>query len=276
VRAGVLLGVLASIKYFYGLFLVYFVLIRAWRGLLAMLAAGCGMVVVSVAVFGVVAYQQYSHVLQLISWYSSSWNASSLGFWRRLLGGEGNWSLWQWPQAVPSLVIVTNLGLLLSYVGYARNWPRHNQVRNQALFAYTLVLMLLLSPLGWLYYFLVLLIPLLMLYVRFMAQDVSVEWSLMLAAGVLLLNLPLPLYRPHQLMSGMGCIAGVVPVLALVLILAMLWQFKRLPVASNYLQTCPKLPPVGQAMLVIGLLVPSILTNLHYLMSVEQLMQQAT
>jgi hypothetical protein len=160
-----LLGIAASLKLFFGLFFLYFLLRREWRALAWFTATALCCALLPAAVFGFKIYSAYFSVLQHINWYSSSWNASILGVLARLFGaGENNFPLIHLPGATYTLFYLCAGLALVSFIKAL--WPNKSIAADNKRdldFSLTLVAMLLLSPLAWLYYFPLLIIPVIVL-----------------------------------------------------------------------------------------------------------------
>lgn len=167
--AGVLLGFALSLKLFFGLFLLLFLIRKQWRALCLMLITYISCCLSALLFFGLATYQNYLFTLNHIRWFASSWNASLLGFFYRIfgIGHEGNHPLFNYPSFGHFLYIAISL-LLLIYFIYEIH--KSHQLENKLIdvnatdemdwqFSLTLVVMLLLSPLAWLYYFTLLMIP---------------------------------------------------------------------------------------------------------------------
>jgi hypothetical protein len=98
--------------------------------------------------------------LSNITWYAASWNASFLGFFTRIFGGSENVPLVNLPTVAQTLTRMGSLLLILCLAWLA--WPRSQESspdRFDLGFSLTITGMLLISPLGWMYYFPTLLIP---------------------------------------------------------------------------------------------------------------------
>jgi len=159
--AGVLLGIAASLKPFFGLFLLYFLIRREWRALswfisTIVICAGIAMIGL-----GVKSYVNYYAILHSVKWYSSSWNASLYGFLVRLLGGsERNIPL----IAAPGLSLkVFYLSVIIILAGFIKFlWPTSkiiSEKKRDLDFSITVITLLIISPLTWLYYLPLLIIP---------------------------------------------------------------------------------------------------------------------
>lgn len=163
--AGIALGLALSMKLFIGLFLIFFAVRRRWRLLCWSVGAAllCGLA--GLAVFGFKTHLTYRLVLGNITWYADSWNASFTGFFSRIFGGSENIPLLHLPGLAFGLAHLSSLLLMICLIRLA--WPRPQEsspVRFDLGFSLTIVAMFLISPLGWMYYFPALLIPLIVVW----------------------------------------------------------------------------------------------------------------
>lgn len=158
--AGATLGLAFSLKLFAGFFLFMLIAQRRWMALSWFLGTFLTCSVVAGAVVGFESYVSYLSVLDQITWHAASWNASFQGYFSRIFGGSENLPLVNWPQLTHALTYL--FGVALTALNY---WLSHSNNANKQTdrtdlaFALGIVSMLLLSPLGWIYYFPVLLIP---------------------------------------------------------------------------------------------------------------------
>jgi hypothetical protein len=142
------------------MFVVYFIALRKWRLLAWSMAtlALCNAVVVYR--LGWEVYVRYLRVLAGTTWYGASWNASFLGFFTRVFGGTENVPLMDLPQLAFGLSSALSLlatGVLVwltaAKVPVAMRFP-------DVTYCLAIVVMLLASPYGWIYYFPLLFLPL--------------------------------------------------------------------------------------------------------------------
>jgi hypothetical protein len=152
ISAGVLLGIACALKFFFGLFLIYFLCIKRFKLITSMLITGIIAFLFSIFIFGSESYQQYHMTLQKINWYGESWNASFLGFFTRV--------------APPFANIITIIFSSLLFFSLIYAWKKYGEKDFDIGFSLTIIAMLLLSPLGWIYYFGLLIIPYLVLIHR--------------------------------------------------------------------------------------------------------------
>jgi hypothetical protein len=164
---GILLGVAASLKIFLGLFILYFLWRREWRALtwFVIIILICGLL--PLTYFNHQVYFDYYTTLQQVNWYSSSWNVSLYGFLLRLFGGNGehNVALFAFPWLTAKIYYLLAGLLLLGLGKFLMPMTQINPEKKCDIdFAIIIVAMLLLSPFAWLYYFPLLIIPVVVLF----------------------------------------------------------------------------------------------------------------
>ena len=153
--AGVAIGLAIILRTFAALLLFYFLLKRQWRMLLWSAGTFAATVVLSLPFVGVDAYGQWLAVTGGIDWQARNWNASLAGFFARLLPPQ--WG----PAALLATAACSLFWLaLLTWLSWPQPQaqPQPDRRRDDLTFSLALALMLLLSPLGWMYYFPILLI----------------------------------------------------------------------------------------------------------------------
>jgi len=215
--AGFFWGLACSIKLFIGLFVWMLIWRKEWRCLRAMLLTTSVCLAITIFFFGPNIYAEYSAVFAKVNWYSASWNASLLGFFARIFGylHETNHALIHLPRLVQIAYSTTALFLLGMFAFFQEKCFEIKQSNTEILpvfsrdllsrdlmVAYTLVAMLLISPLAWIYYFLLLLIPSAVIFYwnRYVFQQ---EWiNLFLAAALFLSSVPPLLLKPHKITNG--------------------------------------------------------------------------
>jgi hypothetical protein len=138
-----------------------------------------------------------------VDWQATSWNASIFGFLTRIFGGSGN---------VP-LINLPTLGFVLAYLACAvlviiygfQIYFEKNRARTVNFdleFSLTLVLVVLLSPLGWMYYFVFLFLPAVVLWQTAETQGLSTVKPLILLAWILS-SIPHNLIYPQDLQGSL-------------------------------------------------------------------------
>jgi hypothetical protein len=159
--AGAALGVAFALKVFFGLFLVMLLLRRRGRAAASMVVTALATSALGCAVLGWRSLVDYARALGSVDWFTQPWNASLLGFLGRVTS-VGQTSSWPYLTLAGALAWGTAVGLLL-YGLWRVCDPADRTVTRRRLdgaFGFTLVAMLLISPLGWLYYLPLLAVPL--------------------------------------------------------------------------------------------------------------------
>lgn len=201
INAAIFLGLATSLKPFIGLFLFYFLMRKEWRGLCAFFATLLTCALIAALFLGMDSYVAYYHTCQQIKWAASNWNASFYGFLLRLWGGiESNVALLPVPGLVTYLYPFVAGLFFLAIIQFLR--PAVDIQGEQKLdldFSVIIVGMLLLSPLGWIYYFPLLSIPLLILW-QFSKKGIyPIALPLFLMACLFLSNIPISLFSSDQI-----------------------------------------------------------------------------
>ncbi len=203
--AAIYLALASSLKPFIGLFLFYFLMRKEWRGLCAFLLTlfGCGLI--AALFFGFDSYVTYYHTCQQIKWAACNWNVSIYGFLLRLVGGnESNIALLLLP--VPDLITILYPLLagifLVAVIQFLRptfDIPANAKQKIDLDFSIIITAMLLLSPLGWLYYFPLLSIPLLILWQWAKTGIYPIVLSIVIMICIFFSNIPISLLDSHQI-----------------------------------------------------------------------------
>ncbi|MDX2163908.1 MAG: glycosyltransferase family 87 protein [Gammaproteobacteria bacterium] len=161
ISAGVCIGLACAIKLFCGLFLIYFLCLNRWRLFFSALVVFFLAFLSGLMVFGLKAYLTYHTMLSSVRWYAASWNASFFGFFIRVFSGvEKNIPFVSAPYVTKISTLLCTI-LLVAYL--IRTWRKWGEQKFDLSYSLVIVSMLLLSPLGWVYYFPLLLIPYLVL-----------------------------------------------------------------------------------------------------------------
>lgn len=146
--AGAWLGVLVSLKLFFGVFAVWLLVTRRFRALGAMVASGLALALCGGLVFGHDSYRQWVHSLGTVGWQWMAMNASWPGFVSRVFesGGKIAPAVF-WPAAVAPLSFAGAIVILaVTAIQSARAKSPDAQV------LVLLVGAVVASPLGWVYY----------------------------------------------------------------------------------------------------------------------------
>ena len=166
--AGSLLGTAAAIMLFPGFLLLYYALRGRWRVVAAGFIAIAGLTGLTAIVLGADCYRNYfSNVLPGIQWFRVGWNNDSLwGFWSRLFDPAPEHvrdrsltePLFHSPALAKSLSLIS-----CASVAAVLAWAVRRDAKGQKTdltFALAVTTMLLVSPICWEHYLLLLLVPL--------------------------------------------------------------------------------------------------------------------
>ena len=204
VNAAIYLAIAASVKPFIALFLFYFLMRKEWRGLGTFLLTlfSCG--VIAALFFGFNSYVTYYHTCQQIKWAASNWNVSIYGFLLRLIGGnESNVAL----LPIPGLITILYPLLagiffvaIIQFLRPALDIPAQQKVDLD--FSVVIIAMILLSPLGWLYYFPLLSIPILILWQWAKTGIYPIALPIVLLICIFLSNIPISLLGSQQIIAS--------------------------------------------------------------------------
>ena len=175
--AGMLLGTALSIKLIPGFLLLYYV----WRGQWRVVASGLGtlaLVTLSTAtLFGLDAYRTYlQEVLPEVQRFRAGWDNLSLwGFWSRLLdpGAEQALRFKTAPLVYSPLLARILIGASVFAVAGVVAWATHPgrpREENDMTFGMATIAMVLISPIAWDHYFLLLLVPVVLCWLNLPAS----------------------------------------------------------------------------------------------------------
>jgi hypothetical protein len=207
VAAGALLGLAAALKLYPGFLLLYLAAGRRWRGLGVGLGVALGWNALALAVLGPQAIRSYVvEVLPALARFRDFWpNASLPGLASKLfVGASGHVEpLVVSPLAADSLTTVSVLalaGLVVRQAARARRQPAEHDLA----FSLCVVGMLLVSPVAWDHYFLVLGLPLAALWIHTPEGSWKRSVVVLSTVGLLIVN-PAWIYR--WLLPGPGELA---------------------------------------------------------------------
>ncbi|WP_131783572.1 glycosyltransferase family 87 protein [Legionella gresilensis] len=193
--AGILWGIIISLKLFPALLFIFAWKEKRYQVVVIMIITCLIAHLIPIFTYGINIYSLYFSLLRRVLWYSDSWNASIYGFLFRFLVDpySRNPDLW----LVQLIYYITFIsGLIwyikrLNYLDLDRN--------NHRSFCLTLVVMLVLSPLGWLYYFPLLIMPLVDLYESSeQGPPITLDMSLWIIS-FLFVNFPIGYLAAHQM-----------------------------------------------------------------------------
>lgn len=150
--AGILWGIIIAIKFFPGLLIAFVIVQRRFKTFVAMIGTILLLTLIPLLFYSMTIYSQYFAMMTEVNWYGKNWNGSILGMLYRLFITN---SSWQFIRLTYFLLFCT------LFIIYLRQLIKFEKLQiPHYSFCITIVMMLLLSPLGWLYYFPLLLFPL--------------------------------------------------------------------------------------------------------------------
>lgn len=183
--AGVFWGTIIAMKLFPALLFFYVLKQRRFKVLGIMLITLVIAWLIPMLVYGVEIYQEYYSMMSGVYWYGDGWNASIYGFICRLFYGydTGKHLL-----LIDLLYIFCFCMLIIWY--FKTLGPNEHDPVNHQPFCLTLAMMLFLSPLGWVYYFPLLILPLVLTW--FVAlSDKEIKTMFIWLLGFFLINFPM-------------------------------------------------------------------------------------
>jgi len=162
--AGCAIGLAGAAKLYPLFLLLYFGASRRWSGLIAGIVTFVASNGVAVALFGKGAFHDYFEVVMpaIAGQFQSSWiNLSANGFWHRLVGTE---PLRDWLGSATAIragwVAAGICAVAITTLVAAAGWHAVSRLDRDRAWALSIVGMLLVSPITWSHYFLLLLLPL--------------------------------------------------------------------------------------------------------------------
>lgn len=150
--AGALFGIALAMKPFTGVFLLMLPWLGRWRLLGWYAGTFAALTLLGAVTAGPGTYLRYLSALQQVDWYAYGWNASLMAPLSILLGGGDIPGWLDYPRLAKPISVA--IAALMYAVLVAGIWRVGDPKRRLDLaVAGTIPLMLLASPLGWLYYF---------------------------------------------------------------------------------------------------------------------------
>jgi hypothetical protein len=159
--SGLCLGLAAAIKLFPGFLVLYYVATREWRGVLAAVAGFAAANLAALGVLGVDTFVDYGQtVMPEVGRFRDAWtNASVVGFWAKLFDGNlgAVIPVWRAPRLARTLAAVS--GVVATAFAFRAVWKSRETAERDVAFAQCIVTMLLVSPITWDHYFVLLWLP---------------------------------------------------------------------------------------------------------------------
>jgi hypothetical protein len=194
-EAGIALGLAVSLRTFGGLLLLYFLFKRQWRLLLWSGATFAATLAASLPLVGGDAYRDWLNIAGGLNIQARNWNAALAGFFARLLPPQ--------PAFVLTAICTLLCLALLVRLSWPASAPPRDQRRNDLTYSLALALMLLLSPVGWMYYFPIQFVGVLVFWRQTAAgQARALRWALL--PPWLLSNIPTVQHPAAELTDPLG------------------------------------------------------------------------
>lgn len=199
--AGIMWGLIVGIKIFPALLLFHVLVKKRFHVAVILLMTLLLSWLIPLFLYGTIVYHQYLAMMSQVLWYGDSWNASLFGMIFRIiidLNHKPHSLLW-----VGLVYGVLFCAFLIFYL------KKISAVADQQAFGLTLVMMLLLSPLGWLYYFPLLTFPLAITWLNIRNKENGAISSMFTwCLCFFLVNYPMD-YIPARLMSSFPKILSI-------------------------------------------------------------------
>lgn len=188
-------GTIIAIKLFPALLFCYVLKQRRFKVFGAMILTLFIALFIPILAYGTEIYKVYTAALSHVLWYGDSWNASICGFVFRLFSAQTLSSNLLLIKLVYALFFFIFFLYYLKKLGPTQNAPINHQP-----FCLTLVMMLFLSPLGWMYYFSLLIFPLILTGVTFLKKEEQTETlSLLWLLALFMLNFPMDYVKTYTM-----------------------------------------------------------------------------
>ncbi|MBI5926094.1 MAG: DUF2029 domain-containing protein [Aquabacterium sp.] len=153
-RAGAWLGIATAFKPIFALFIVSLLASRKPRAAASLISTTCVISFAGLLWLGGPVHADYALALRDITWTTSNWNASLTGFFARIFGGAEN-PPWLHPPLLGDAA-TTFFSLLIIFMLFGaikQTKPLGHAERAAHVYALTIPALILISPLGWIYYF---------------------------------------------------------------------------------------------------------------------------
>jgi hypothetical protein len=171
--AGMLLATAMAVKLFPGFLFLYFVWKGKWRTVFVGAATFFAIIGLTAAILGMQSFVDFvQHAMPEVGKYRRTWaNASLDGFWTRLLSAESDRAIpliaGRW---LPKIAYVLSAATLVGTLAYMTRRSRTAEA-NDLSYGLHIAAMLLVSPITWDHYFLLLALPVLLVTHRLAQTD---------------------------------------------------------------------------------------------------------
>lgn len=253
--AGIFWGIIIAMKVFPALLFFYVLKQRRFKVFGVMLMTLVVAWLIPILVYGVAIYKQYYSMISRVLWYGDGWNASIYGFIYRLFHcyGTGEHLL------RIDLLYVSCFSILI--IWYLRALGPNSQAPvNHQPFCLTLAMMLFLSPLGWVYYFPLLVLPLILTWFAAL-HDKDNKMMFIWLSCFFLINFPMDYVKAQNMPHFLGRISFFSSYFYGLLLLIYLLGKRKKIYGNNEIQVNEAkyhFVPVIIIILAFGLFVPAI------------------
>ncbi len=192
VLAAMMWGIIIGMKLFPGLLFFYALKQRRYKVIGIMFATVVVTILIPWLAYGGQIYTNYLSMLSHLAWYGDNWNASINGFLFRILTTAHS------TQAHLLLVKFLYIGFFLgSLFWYLKkiSSSTFSPENKHLTFSLTLVMMLLMSPYGWMYYFPLLILPLCLTWSEASAPITDKKWVFAWTTCLFFINFPIDYVR---------------------------------------------------------------------------------
>ncbi|KTD19130.1 Protein of uncharacterised function (DUF2029) [Legionella lansingensis] len=250
--AGIMWGFIIAAKLFPGLLFFYVLLQKRFKVFWVMLFVFLLLTLMPAFIYGSDVYYKYISMIVRVLWYGDSWNASIYGFLFRLFIDARDQT-----QSILWIKILYVSLFSICLLWYLRKIAQIGTEKTYS-FALTLVMMLIMSPFGWLYYFSLLIFPLILTWLIIFATDGNSKGKCLWFISMFMLNFPMDYLRSTKILTIQSKLffnSFYFYGLALLLYLVVT-ETRMKKVELNENNTGNKYLPVVYVIIAFGLLVP--------------------
>lgn len=211
-KAGIWLGLAASMKPFVGLIFPLLLLRRDWHAASTFTVSFLIAILFGGWIVGFDSYSAYVAVLDTITWYATSWNASFTGFFTRIFGGSLNVPWVYVPPLAKILTVACSLVVFYIVARITMQLEDHDRaVQADALLALAIPAMLLISPFGWVYYFPLLSISILISWIFSESFPNRRSYRIILAFAVAMTAIPSVIIQSQDMNNPLYWLQNAAP-----------------------------------------------------------------
>lgn len=197
--AGISLAIACSLKLFPGLLLLLFFLLKRYRVIGYCFMTSTIVFAIPLLFLKPIVYWHYWQTIHHVNWYAGNWNASVLGFLQRWTLPAPDFHVSGMLYGIYCIVSLVLIGLLIYETKRMKAFSAKESF--PYLFSLFSIAMLLISPLGWIYYFTILIVPLFVLFRMLRMTTITNRLLLLLSSSLLLLNYPAAFQRIDKIQS---------------------------------------------------------------------------